>query len=256
MKKHLFSVAASGYERLLLASDGATAHAWCQANDERIAEADAVVVTRRTDLVDLAAEGGKEARTAPAVRRSPRAERIPPPMPKKRAKAAKRGREADVPEGMVLVSTLAKEAGITAEGMRYRLNRAGVVVKRMPGRGGPSACNEAMGRAAMHSEPKPKKERIAAKPEKREPRSGDAKPKAEELGILAKTATSGPTEPASPSPDKFMRIEQVAKALRMDEGEVAAIKRQGNVGGGFGWVNFSQLARYMASPEYRRSTED
>lgn len=79
MKKHLFSVSASGYERLLLASDGATAHAWCQANDERIAEADAVVVTRRTDLVDLAEDGGTKARHTPAARRSaPRQPNAPP----------------------------------------------------------------------------------------------------------------------------------------------------------------------------------
>ena len=254
MKKHLFSVAASGYERLLLASDGATAHAWCQANDERIAEADAVVVTRRTDVVDLAAACGAEARPVPAVRQSERAKHIPPPAPKKRAKAKERGAAADVPE--VLVSALAKEAGMTTEGMRYRLKRAGVVVKHMPGRGRPSACNEAMGRAAMHGEAKAKKEREAAKPEKRDPRSGHAKPKEEELRKLEKTATSGPTAPAAPSPDKFMRIEQVAKALRMDEGEVAAIKRQGNVGGGFGWVNYTQLQAYMASDAYRLSNAD
>lgn len=173
-------------------------------------------------------------------------------MPKKRAKAKESAKpEAEVPAGMVLVSELAKEAGITTVGMRHRLNAAGVKMKRIEGRGRPSAVDANDARAKLQ------KRGDGRRAQKRDPRSGHSKPTETELRKLHKVAKAAPqsTSQTGPQQDRFARIENLAKVLKMDEGDIDRIKRQGNIKGGFGWVNATQLEAYMASEEYKQSLE-
>lgn len=126
MKDTLFSVAADGHERLLLTNDPARALAWCMKNDEIIAGADTIVVARRTDLVAL---GGSSPRTDATERPAKRASR-------------KEESPAGVPAGMVLVKKLAEDAGMTTEGMRYKLKRLGIRIVKLELHGRPGAVKE------------------------------------------------------------------------------------------------------------------
>lgn len=129
MKDQLFSVAAGGHERLLMAPNGAVALKYCLDHDDRIAEAEEVVVKRRTDVVDVT--HGKAKASKP--------QRVQLALP-----ATDGG--AGVPDGMITVKALAEEEGLTIPGMRYRLKKAGVEVQQLKG---------------VHGQPMAVKERIA-----------------------------------------------------------------------------------------------
>lgn len=55
---------------------------------------------------------------------------------------------------------------------------------------------------------------------------------------------------ATPRRDTFKRIEKVAEELKMDEGDVLRIKANGAIAGGFGWINVTQMEKYMNNAEH------
>ena len=232
MKRQLFEAVADTTQQLLFAANAAQALGWCLENNPAFAEAENIMVKRRSDVVDLN-EGAKGAHVEPATHRSAPAKRTPPPMPKKRAAAKESGKAGGVPEGMILVTDLAKEAGITTEGMRHRLNAAGVKVMRIEGWGRPSAVDANDARAKLL------KRGAACKAKKPKPAPAP-KP----------TKPKPAPQPTSPQQDRFLRIEAVAKSMGLDEGDLEIIKRRGNIKGGFGWINIAELEAYMASEEY------
>lgn len=234
MKPTLFTVSADGHERHVFTNDPTAALRWCLQHDEVIGAADTIVLQRRTDVVELGK--AESAHVAPALRRSAPRRAIPPPMPKKRAKAAKPAKSGEVPAGMILVSELARQSGITTEGMRHRLNKAKVKLHRMDGKGRPMIVDEVDARAKLKAR--------AEKPSKHSPR----KPRgAGEPRIVRADAFTRQQEPKA---DKMLLLEKAAQQLGLTEDQVREIKRNGNVPGGNGWVNFTQLQAYMASPDY------
>ncbi len=116
MKENLYSVAASGHERLVMAGDPGKALIWCLANDDVIAEADAIVITLRKDLVRLSA----------GTRLKARSEEVP---------AATGGADH------VQLKELAEPLGLTPEGVRYRVKKLRLKTVRLDQHGRPLAVS-------------------------------------------------------------------------------------------------------------------
>lgn len=114
MSTRLYSVAASNHERLADATDAAEALRLVLAEDDFFADQKEIVVSRRDDVLRVS---GKP-------------------------KAAKAAPETAAPKGMVLVSLLADELGMTLEGIKYRMKKHGIKGQRIAGSGRPLAVTQ------------------------------------------------------------------------------------------------------------------
>lgn len=244
MERKLYTIITGDVHQCVLAGSFGQAITWAESNLPAIRGSEILTIQVDSGLVDL---------TGPAQERtSERPRATPPPAtpeaPKARKTTTVKQAPGQVPEGMVLLSTLAMERGCTTANIVLILKKHGVATQRLKGiHGQPSAALETEARAAMAAPPDKGGRRKA---EKRDPRSGAPKPTKAELKKLEKVARAPVADKVRTTGDRMVLVEQAAKELGLTDAQVMEIKRNGNVAGGNGWVNITQLEAYMASPNY------
>ena len=113
MSTQLYSVGANGRDRLVMADDHVSALKLALADDGELADARDIMVSRRDDVLGI----GRA----------------------KKARAARTEEKMALPKGMVLVSQLAEELDMSAEGIKYRMKKHGIKGVRTAGHGRPMA---------------------------------------------------------------------------------------------------------------------
>ncbi|MBL8002371.1 MAG: hypothetical protein JNL05_10455 [Flavobacteriales bacterium] len=250
MQRKLYTITVGGEHREMLANSYSQVIAWAEQNLEAINSGHPLTITINSNVIDLLDAPQK----APLPNPKGPAQATPPPAAPKApmAKKAATVKQApgQVPEGMVLLSTLASEYGCSTVNIRQMLRRRGVGWERLAGvHGNPGAVDMEAARQALDA---PRSKGGRPKAEKRDPRSGSPKPSKAELRKLEQVADKAkPAAVSASSGPRMVFEDKVAKQLGMTVDQVREVKRDGKVGGGNGWVNMDELEAYMASPEYQ-----
>lgn len=250
MQRKLYTIITGDVHQSVLAGSFTQAITWAESNLPTIGGSELLTIRVDAGLVDLTEAPQKAPLPAPKepARATPHPAAPKAPMAKKAATVKQA--PGQVPEGMVLLSTLATEYGCSTVNIRQMLRRRGVSWERLAGvHGNPGAVDMEAARQALDA---PRSKGGRPKAEKRDPRSGSPKPSKAELRKLEQVAAKAkPAAVSASSGPRMVFEDKVAKQLGMTVDQVREVKRDGKVGGGNGWVNMDELEAYMASPEYQ-----